>query len=427
MATIGQPLLTPETGWQRIDDNNAKFIYTGSWSDQSLSQQYNSSYHYSTTVGSKISFKFYGTKIRFITDNYANRSALVQYKIDGVIYVVSQYQASGETFRCLNYEKTNLYQGIHSVEITAMESALITGFDAIDIDSTGYLVHPSLNQVSDLTTMPIGSCIPCRYATATSGAYGVFSEFGNCTMNEIPIGGAAIPDGSFNWIFVEYDVQGRMKFIADRNIQTTITFTTLSNAGLVSGSPISFFNYNSPYIFTIKLPTGGTLATDLNNDWDRIIVNSTLNNNITNGSNDIWNWSGIYSWTGTNYNNTTDITMRGNSLVTYINSSIVSNISGVIGFRPELLVQIPTNRYLVQDNNNSSYTYLNGKVVNLGNQIITESLYLTRGMSSILPLNSPQQIIPQQMTSSSNLDSGTMFNFPLKNQHYSSINSVVKE
>ena len=31
MANIGEQLLQPEEGWQRIDDSNNKILFTGSW------------------------------------------------------------------------------------------------------------------------------------------------------------------------------------------------------------------------------------------------------------------------------------------------------------------------------------------------------------------------------------------------------------
>lgn len=53
-ATIGQPLASPETGWQRIDDPNTNITYTASWSIGSMNGSYpNGLLHYTNTKGSQ--------------------------------------------------------------------------------------------------------------------------------------------------------------------------------------------------------------------------------------------------------------------------------------------------------------------------------------------------------------------------------------
>lgn len=106
--------------------------------------------------------------------------------------------------------------------------------------------------------------------------------------------------------------------------------------------------------YYIKLMSGGTSITDTNNDWDNIIVNSTLNGTITAGDNNIWNWNGIYSWTSTtNINGSTYKTVRGNNSVNYSNNYNSSVSSTTIGFRPVLLVEsLIKNKYLIKQNSN---------------------------------------------------------------------------
>lgn len=87
--------------------------------------------------------------------------------------------------------------------------------------------------------MSIGDVIPCRY-TATSGQVGTFSELGTCTAPEIPIAGTTTSDGKFYLIMAGYDSQGRKKLVADRNIQTGISWDTLNSAGVCSGLPINY-------------------------------------------------------------------------------------------------------------------------------------------------------------------------------------------
>lgn len=108
------------------------------------------------------------------------------------------------------------------------------------------------------------------------------------------------------------------------------------------------------YTFKIRLLTGGTTASDKDNEWDNWIVGSSLNGTIQAGDNSIWNWQGIYSWTSTSYNPTqTNKVARGNGSVTSLTSYAPNNYSTAYGFRPVL--EIETNFVL----KNYSYIYEN--------------------------------------------------------------------
>jgi hypothetical protein len=75
MATIGQILTSPESGWRRYDDTDSRFVYktngNGSWTaSTSYTQNYNSTWKSYLNGGTNgigtLTFKFYGTKIRMI-------------------------------------------------------------------------------------------------------------------------------------------------------------------------------------------------------------------------------------------------------------------------------------------------------------------------------------------------------------------------
>lgn len=86
---------------------------------------------------------------------------------------------------------------------------------------------------NNLNDMQVGGCIPCRY-TATIGAAGYFSELGTCIAAEIPITGTATPDGLFYLIKVDKGI-----FIADRVLQTGISWDVLNAARLIEGCTIN--------------------------------------------------------------------------------------------------------------------------------------------------------------------------------------------
>ncbi|WP_227011762.1 bacterial surface protein [Paenibacillus lutimineralis] len=92
---------------------------------------------YTDTVGGKIKFKYYGSKLRVIDSMASNRSTDIVISIDGVEETFSQY-APSDTSQTLCYEKTNLPLGYHEVIITNRTKRM--DFDAIDIDVDGTLV-----------------------------------------------------------------------------------------------------------------------------------------------------------------------------------------------------------------------------------------------------------------------------------------------
>lgn len=345
MATVGQALISPDVGYRRIDDSDSRIKYVGSrWKIINNVAYYNNMIHYTGIYGSNavgelgeyVEFKLFSTKLRIISSisiSSSTWSSDIKVNIDGVD--VSTYTLVNRVgnSQVLVYEIIGLSNDIHTIRLTNNTDVQMN-LDAIDIDDTGYLVHPILNQVSILENMQIGDCIPCRYTAADSGVAGYFSELGTCIANEIPIIGSATPNGLFYWIYVGRDYLGRKAFVADRVIQHSISWDTLNNAGITNEIPIT--TIGDTYISSIKLLTGGISATDKNNDWDKIILGSTLNNTITAGNNNVWNRTQVYSWTSTS-TESTKRRIRGYTEATL--STITSSVANNIGFRPMLFTE----------------------------------------------------------------------------------------
>lgn len=255
MATIGQYLPTPEIGWNRFDSPNNTFAFIGNWSVVNYKNLYGKYAEGSSSIGDKVRIKFYGTKIRIYSYGSWNKPTLpgsVGIRIDDNIF---------DNFSCkydpgngsnigsvLVYEKIDLPLGQHTINITLTEE-LKFYLDCIDIDSTGYLIHPTLNQISDITKGTDGDCIPCRYTALTSGVPGYFSELGTCVANEIPITGTPTPDGLF--YFIKTD---KGTWIADRVIQTNISWDALNSAKFIEGK--IFRNNIIPTMTNNTLPRG---------------------------------------------------------------------------------------------------------------------------------------------------------------------------
>lgn len=146
MATVGDKLTAPETGWTRYDDTNENFTYTGTWTryDEKTNEIYKSAYNesllYATSQFAMVSFNFIGTKLRVIANPYSNKPSDINICIDDVVYTFSEYGTIQQDFQRLCFEKSDLENKEHSVKISY--SNLLSGnwdFDAIDIDETGEL------------------------------------------------------------------------------------------------------------------------------------------------------------------------------------------------------------------------------------------------------------------------------------------------
>lgn len=154
MATVGQSLTAPEAGWKRFDNVASEFLYLGdNWTvlNKSDAAFYNGGIKYTSNISDKIIFKFYGTKLRIITQPYTSRSNRINVSIDGTINETYSLYSSTATNQRLNYEKTDLELKIHTVIITneATNSGILV-WDAIDIDSTGYLMTVILLNLSSV-------------------------------------------------------------------------------------------------------------------------------------------------------------------------------------------------------------------------------------------------------------------------------------
>jgi 6-phosphogluconolactonase (cycloisomerase 2 family) len=106
--------------------------------------------------------------------------------------------------------------------------------------------------------MTIGDFLPCRYVAPNSGSVGTFVELGTTTATAIPVESSATPDGSFNFIYVGNDEQGRKIFVADRNIQHSVKWDTLNIKGIATGSGVELDGNEK---FFIKLPDPSELPT----------------------------------------------------------------------------------------------------------------------------------------------------------------------
>lgn len=328
---VGTALTSPEPGWKRVSSNDPNIIYSAGWVIRDAYRRYNAAQNASG------SFSFYGTKVRIIGGVPDGAYGLGTAYIDGVAYPFSSFKPWDSVL----VEVIGLSLGTHTVSFVNTSGSYME-VDSFDVDSDGEVVGPWFNKTKTrIADMKIGDRIPFNY-NAASNSFGTISQLGSSVATDIPVASTATPNGTAYFIHCGYDSQGRIKLVADRNIQHSISWDTLNLAGIASGNglPLSIDGKSG---YTIRLLSGGVSAADKDNEWDKIIAESTLNGTIMAGNSATWNWSGSYAWTSSNPNVAGSSTVRGNSAVSAYTYAVTSWVNAAGSFRPILLVNINSN------------------------------------------------------------------------------------
>lgn len=235
MATIGQVLTSPESGWTRFDRQaiNSNVNAAPGYSKSVDSVQF---YITPSAAGGYINFYFYGKSIRLGTYLYpSSRSNSIEVMVDGTSR--GTYNGIGTAQSdTLIFEYEASEEKTHFVQITAKTAGDIS-LTWFDIKSQNAKITPDfvVNNIKDLV---VGSKIRCAY-TAGSGVFGSFSDLGLGQNSLISATSSATPNGDFNFVTVE-DQSGKKKLIADRNIQHSISWDTL-NAALLNNNKYTHF------------------------------------------------------------------------------------------------------------------------------------------------------------------------------------------
>lgn len=156
MAVVGDILLTPETGWQRIEQDNANIKYKGTWTDLTNASFSSGSAKYSPNYyDNRVSITFYvkTTKLRIVSyanPDYATDNIIL---IDDEAFTFSLKNAEARAYLC--FEKLNLTDSIHKIVIKQSQNGTYQRIylDAIDIDETGCILVPP-KTVGDILTLP---------------------------------------------------------------------------------------------------------------------------------------------------------------------------------------------------------------------------------------------------------------------------------
>ena len=156
-ATVGQQLLQPEIGWRRYDDTDSKINYVGNWGIAPSANYYNNGDAYTRNKADSYNFKFYGSKLRLISNMAKDRVNTIV-NIDGIDYSYSSYSNITKDSVYLVFD-TSLTLGTHTVNVKNADNFVSNTnylvLDAIDIDDTGNLIYSNESISLDQSSMDI--------------------------------------------------------------------------------------------------------------------------------------------------------------------------------------------------------------------------------------------------------------------------------
>ncbi|HBG5344414.1 TPA: hypothetical protein KQG29_004445 [Clostridioides difficile] len=316
MAIIGERLPKPEAGWKRYDESDIRAVIKGSfWGKEAHYVFYGGSSIWLKSIDSSYKFKFYGNKLRLISDRNTNRPQNnTKLIIDGVEHICNTYgQTSGQI---LIIDVVNLDDSIHDVIISPVKEGLAT-IDCIDINEDGYIIDLPLEKNRIINKIKVGEYISCNY-NYNNGFTDFYSGI------------------DMNFICVNHT--DRESILISDKVIPNLSFDEINQKGFIYGNELD----NQPYkhnLLIVRSLTGGSNNNGLS-EYDKYIVNSDLDGLITPGDKTIWNW-GICSITSSisASDNSRIITRGYSSLTNYSTNNTFNNKGPTFGFRPVLIIK----------------------------------------------------------------------------------------
>lgn len=316
MAIIGERLPKPEAGWKRYDESDIRAVIKGFFGgEEPHNVFYGGSSIWLKSIDSSYKFKFYGNKLRLISDRNTNRPQNnTKLIIDGVEHICNTYgQTSGQI---LIIDVVNLDDSIHDVIISPVKEGLAT-IDCIDINEDGYIIDLSLEKNRIINQIKVGEYISCNYNYNND-----FTDFYSGT--------------DMNFICVNHtDIESIL--ISDK-VFPNLSFDEINQKGFIYGNELD----NQPYkhnLLIVRSLTGGSNNNGLS-EYDKYIVKSDLDGLITPGDKTIWNWDICSITSSISASNNSKIITRGySSLTNYSTNNTFNNKGPTFGFRPVLIIK----------------------------------------------------------------------------------------
>ncbi|MCC0679973.1 hypothetical protein IC218_06800 [Clostridioides sp. ES-S-0005-03] len=315
MAIVGEQLLQPELGWKRYDESSIRSI-NKNCSSEAHSVYCGGSATLLKRTDSSYKFKFYGNKLRLISDKNSNRPKdNTKITIDGTEYVANSY-GSQPIPQILVISLENLENSIHEVVISPVKEGFVV-VDCIDINEDGYITDLPLEKNKIINKIKVGEYISCNY-TYNNG----FTDFYSGT--------------DMNFICVKHT--DRESILISDKVFPNLSFDDVNQKGFIYGNELD----NQPYkhnVLIVRSLIGGANNNGLS-EYDKYIVNSDLNGLITPGDKTIWNWDICSITSSISASDNSKIITRGySSLTNYSTNNTFNNKGPNFGFRPVLIIR----------------------------------------------------------------------------------------
>ncbi|MEU0375039.1 hypothetical protein ABZ070_33605 [Streptomyces sp. NPDC006283] len=104
----------------KADDTDPTLTYTGSWTANKPSGQYNNAQHYTTTNGDSFSYTFTGTGIDYITTKATSRGKVDIY-IDGALKQTANCYSATQQDQQVCASVRGLNNGKHTIKIKKVD------------------------------------------------------------------------------------------------------------------------------------------------------------------------------------------------------------------------------------------------------------------------------------------------------------------
>lgn len=214
----------------------------------------------------------------------------------------------------------------------------------------------TLTIAKNIASAKPGQAVICDYK-ANAQTFGEFNFNASSLKNPIAVPAEETPDGRFYWICVGYSIRGFKKFVADRNIQSKISWEQLNTAGLCVSEGVDISDATGFKGSRVRLMVSDVTNYDMDmssSEWDAIIMKETIGNSGISASGcNYWNMKNMSSWMlntphdvnmAGNPPSNSDRVIRGKESIdystrpsTFANSTLVST---AIGFRPVMEVDL---------------------------------------------------------------------------------------
>lgn len=243
------------------------FHYVGMWKKENHSAGKTITYPVKQMVTNEpsiCSFKFTGTSLKILGSKRGGGSNHIEILIDGHSEKISAKNIGIDKLEISNinqilFEKHHLVDKEHLVEIKVFDNCRFM-FTGVEIGENERLYH--IHEVTNIEQLRIGKRIRCHYK-AMYNRVGEFSGLGKQTAAFIPPESTAYPEGDFYFIMVD-NSNGEHKLVADRNIQSCISWSSLEGRNLIKGTEIKIDNING----RMRIMSGGISTSNANLSYE---------------------------------------------------------------------------------------------------------------------------------------------------------------